>query len=321
MEADQFTTLTRLAWSGAQVGGTKVLLRRAAWSGLQAGGLKAVAKRNVGHKWQERAHGLNRLRWVTKYRLARDLEADIGIRRRLAYILLDPELESYSFELEDEREVIAGLAIALGRSEAELAAYAEETHSDPELNERLTRHVRWRFASKRRQPLGTRLAWYILARAMKPELIIETGIYKGLGSLALLRALERNRGDGHPGKLMSFDVSSHAGVLVRAEIREGWQRVIGLTSETLLAALAGRRVGILFQDTLHSEENQRLEFEAALEHSADELALVDCSGGHLKTLENLCDERGGSYHRVPIRPRAHVHPGGNFSFGLFAASD
>ena len=120
---------------------------------------------------------------------------------------------------------------------------------------------------------------------------------------------------------MSFDVNPTAGGLVREGMRTGWTRVFGATSETLLRSLDGRRVGILFQDTLHSVETQRLEFEAALANSAQELVLVDCSGGQVETLHELCTERGGSYHRVPIRPRAHVHPGGTPASGGLTSSD
>jgi hypothetical protein len=304
MEAEPLTALTRLAWSGIQIGG-----------------VKSTVKQVMSPEVRERARRLNRLRWITKYRLVRRYGTAASLASRLEYVLLDPELESYSFELADERAVVAALAAELGRPQEELASYAAEIPRDPELNERLTRHVRWRTDSKRRMPLGSRLAWYVSARALKPELIVETGIYMGLGSLALLRALERNRQEGHPGELMSFDMNPRAGSIVREELHGDWQRVLGLTSDTLLPAIHGRRVGMLFQDTVHNEEGQLLEFGAALAHAAPELMLVDCSGGQLPTLERLCEERGGSYHCVLVRSRGHIHPGTEFRFGLFTDAE
>jgi hypothetical protein len=279
--------------------------------------MKAMLKQLVGPEWELRIRQLRRLRWITKYRLMRSFKAEVGMPRRLAYVLFDPELESFSFELADERGVIKALAVALGCPEDELAGYAAETHRDPELNERLAHHVRWRLDFKRRMPIGSRLASYVTARALKPELVVETGIYMGLGSLVLLRALERNTQEGHPGELMSFDTNPVAGRLVREELRGRWHRVIGLTSDTLPRALRGHRVGILFHDTSHTEEIQRLEFEAALAHAAPRLVLVDGSGGYVPTLEELCQKRDGSYHRVLLRSRAHVHPGGELRFAVF----
>jgi hypothetical protein len=282
--------------------------------------MKMLLKRILSAEWQFRAHRLSRLRWLTKLQLLRGMNAEVSLGRRLAYVLFDPETESFSFELGNEREVIAALAIALGRPEGELAGYAAETRRDPELGELLTRHVRWRFDVKRRLPLGNRLAWYVIVRALKPELIVETGIYQGLGSLALLRALARNNKEGAPGELMSFDTNPRAGSIVREKARNGWHRFVGSTHDRLLPALDGRRVNMLIQDTPHTEENQRFEFEAALSHAASDLLLVDCSGGWASTLEDICAERNGTFHSVRLRSRDHVCAGTEFRFAVFQSA-
>jgi hypothetical protein len=279
--------------------------------------VKRLLQRIVSPEWRFRAHRFARLRWLTKYRSMRDCNSGVALDRKLAYVLLDPELESFSFELENEAEVIAGLAAALGRAEDELAAYAAETRSDPELNELLSRHLRWRLGVKRRLPLGNRLAWYLLVRALKPQVVVETGIYLGLGSLVLLRALERNREEGSPGELLSFDQLRGAGEIVRPEVRHGWRRFVGSTHDILLPALEGRRVGMLFQDTPHTEENQQCEFGAALSHAAPELVLIDGSGGKAPALEAICAKHQGAYHRVPLHSREHIYPGEPIAFAVF----
>jgi hypothetical protein len=285
--------------------------------------MKQALKQLVGPEWQFRTHRLSRLRWLTKYRLMRGYDRDLPLHRRLAYVLLDPEIESFSFELANEPEVVAEMAAALGRPETEIAAYAAETHDDPELGELLAHHLRWRFDVKHRPPLGSRLAWYLVARALKPKLIVETGIYQGLGSLVLLRALERNRQEGSPGELMSFDALPSAGSVVRAQARRGWSRIVGSTRDTLVPALEGRQVDMLFQDTSHDEENQSFEFGAALSHAAPRLLLLDGSGGVSATLKATSAEHSGAYHLIAMRSRDHIHPGGLATFAIFtdAGSD
>jgi Methyltransferase domain len=279
--------------------------------------MKKILRQIMSPDLRFRAHWLSRFRWQTKYELMRRFDMDVGLRRRLAYVLFDPEIASFSYELENEPEVISGLAAALGHPEAELAAYAAETRCDSELNESLTRHLRWRFDTKRRLPLGNRLPWYVLVRAVKPLLVVETGIYHGLGSLALLRALERNTQEGSPGELMSFDTLQDAGGMVREHLRQGWHRFVGPTQELLVPALENRRVDMLFQDTPHTEENQRFEFGAALANAAPNLLLLDASGGWAPTLEAMCAERNGIYHRVPLRSRDHICSGLDVTFALF----
>ena len=114
-----------------------------------------------------------------------------------------------------------------------LSGYVSEADQDPELGERLARRLRWRFDVKRRPQLGNRLGWYVLIRALRPELVVETGIYNGLGSLTLLRALEHNRTEGAPGRLVSFDRSETAGWLVDERNGQHWERVLGATADTL----------------------------------------------------------------------------------------
>jgi hypothetical protein len=196
---------------------------------------------------------------------------------------------------------------------------------DPEIesfsNELLARHLRWRLDVKRRPPLGHRLAWYLITRARKPEVVVETGIYLDLGSVVLLRALERNRREGSPGELLSFDWLPGAGSVVPEAARGGCRRIIGSTYDVLLPALEGRRVDMLVHDTSQTEENERMEFEAALSHAAPSLLLLDAPGATGPALEAICAERNGAYHRVPLRSRDHVYPGLPITFGIFDRED
>lgn len=280
--------------------------------------MRSLLKRILPLQWQTRAHSLSRLRWITKYRLLHHfgLRLRHNLRAGLKYVLLDPETESFTYALDNEHDVVDALAGPLRTSRRDLLGFIAETRTDPELNERLAHHLRRRFDVKHRPQLGNRLVWYLIARALKPELIVETGIYQGLGSLGLLRALERNAAEGRPGELLSFDMNPRAGSVVREELHARWRRVVGSTSDLLVPALEGRSVGMLIHDTPHTDENQRLEFGAALAHAAPRLVLVD-SSGCMPTLSLLCAERAVPYHRIELRSRAHIYPGAKLAFALF----
>ena len=47
---------------------------------------------------------------------------------------------------------------------------------------------------------GRRLGWYAFARIIKPKVIIETGVDKGLGSVVLCAALEKNAEEDYEDK-------------------------------------------------------------------------------------------------------------------------
>jgi hypothetical protein len=260
----------------------------------------------------------NRVRWLTKYRLLRGS----GFWRSdplaaLSHLLFDPELESYTFELKNEPAIIDSVGQAMDAPAATVARYSAEAHTDPELNDRLTAAVRWRPETKRRLPLGARLLWYLLVRIRKPQLVVETGVLLGLGSLTILRALERNAADGFPGRLISVDVDPAAGWLVPPRLRGPWTLLTGLSTQVLPAALAGERVGILFQDTLHTYENQLAEFGLALAHGDSPLILADPAGDRSPALEELCRRYGGERFVWQPVPRRHFHVPAPTAVGLF----
>lgn len=281
--------------------------------------MKHWLQERLSARWVSRVRRLGRLRWITKYRLLHD--ANVPIRPHLAYIVWDPEVESFSYHLANVADMLATIAEATGVPLSDVEGFAREAQSDPELGDRLAHRLRWRFDVKRRPGLGHRLGWYVLLRALRPALVCETGIYQGLGSLAILRALERNAAEGAPGQLLSFDVSPLAGTIVDRSRYPKWHHVVGSTHSTLERAVTGREVGALFHDTTHTTENQELEFGIALRQAAAQLLLVDGSGAQLPVLERLSQQHHGTYRRVPLVAADHWAPAPPLSFALFTPGE
>lgn len=253
---------------------------------------------------------LNQLRWITKYgnlrAAGRPLLADrmLGLR----HVLLDPEIESYTYDLANEAELAEQLAEIFSLPTSQVIGYIEETHREPELNRELQRRIRWRFATKRRLPLGNRALWYAIVRIVKPRLVVETGVLSGLGSLALLCALERNAGEGHEGRLISADSDPTAGWLVPARLQTRWSKLAGFSTDVLPAALDGQTIGVFIQDSLHTPENQEAEFSLAMAHAGDPLVLVDGGGGQTPALEDICRAHGTERRILQPRPVRHIYP-------------
>lgn len=253
----------------------------------------------------------SRLRWLTK----RGILANYGVVLReqpgmyLRYLLWDPEVESYSYDIANDDELCAFGAAHFGVTQDVVRGYLEEARTDPELTVRLSRRVRWRFDVKHRLPVGNRLLWYVAARATKPALIVETGIYEGLGSLVLLRALERNAEDSVDGRLVSVDIDPASGFLVAPRLRDRWTKLTGSSDQELERAIGPtERVGLLLQDTPHTEENQRWEFDFALRHAARRLVLIEGSGGYCPTMGELAAHLGIELLHFREKPRDHFYP-------------
>jgi Methyltransferase domain len=271
--------------------------------------VKDALKEVVGERGTRAAQRLGRFRFLLKARRVREegarmREHPVAITK---FVLLDPETHSYSYELGNRGELVEFCASLLGIQRSEAAAYLAETDSDPELGTRLRRRTVVRIDAKWRLPLGNRLLWYVVARAVKPRLTVETGIFDGLGSLMLLRALERNAAEGVDGRLLSIDLDPASGWIVPDRLRGRWEPVFGDIFTDLEPALADRDVDLLIHDSVHDERFQRFEFGLALAHGDGTLHVVDCSGLTLPVLRELCAERDGRHAYFLERPARHFY--------------
>ena len=260
---------------------------------------------------------LSRLRWVRKARIARTYGA--SLRRDpltvLGFVLLDPEVDTFTYDLANEHELVNVTARALGIAPQRVAERFDEARKDPVLGPGLARRVRWRFDFKRRVRFGRRYAWYAIARELKPAVVVETGIKDGLGSVLLLRALQRNAAEGSPGRLISFDLYPDKGWLVPDALRDRWSPIFASTRDALAPALDGLEVGMLVHDS--DPDAAAYEYRTALDHTAPRLALVAGTAHHSDALRALCEERGVPYAYFHDRPRRHVSPGSSTAIALF----
>jgi predicted O-methyltransferase YrrM len=237
------------------------------------------------------------------------------VRHHLAYVLLDPEPDNFTYELANEPELAAWVARVAGREAAEVNEVLAEARGDQVLRRRLraaTAHRWW--WSKPEPPFGKRLGWYALARLGKPALIVETGVDDGLGSLLLLRALERNALEGAGGRLVSFDVNPAAGWLAGADPR--WELRIESSRDGLQEVLKrSEGVGLFIHDSLHTYENERWELRTVAPHLTSEGVLISDNVHVTRALAECCDEFGLEYHELVERPSGHFYPGGALGAG------
>jgi len=113
-------------------------------------------------------------------------------------------------------------------------------------------------------------ALYIMTRILKPEIVIETGVFEGHSSLAFLLALEENS----KGHLYSIDLPSPSlpsdkepGWIVPEHLRKRWDLRLGTSSELLPGLLEEvKEIDIFLHDSEHSYENMYWEYKTAWEY-------------------------------------------------------
>src|SRR5436190_7273437 len=99
------------------------------------------------------------------------------------------ETHNFTYDLTDQnlRYLAEMLAVATGKPPAQIQGYIEEAAGDQELrayfDAKMAAHEGQKSPQNVRSPFGRRLGWYAAARALKPRVIIETGVERGHGAL------------------------------------------------------------------------------------------------------------------------------------------
>jgi hypothetical protein len=241
-----------------------------------------------------RRAGANRLRWLHKARIVRHYGG--ALSEHVGYVLFDPEVENFTYAIDNRDELRAWLDELCGGGR-----YVDELDSDDRLRAELRRRLRWRPANKGEPLFGRRAGWYAIVRALKPRHVVETGMHDGLGSTALLAALERNS----EGRLVSIDPKPGTGWLVPDRLHHRWSR-IRATSYDALPAVG--EIDLFIHDSLHIPECERWELETGAEHGAR--TLLSDNAHAADTCARFAADHDAAFTVWRERPQGHFYPGG-----------
>lgn len=250
----------------------------------------------------------NRIRLARKVRLVRDYNQ--SVIPNLGYVLTDPEVDNFTYELLNENELVSWIASMLNLERSRVAELLVEARSNEQIYDSLHHATVRRWSMKTSPPIGRRLGWYVIVRLLRPERIIETGIHDGIGSLVLLAALDRNGS----GELVSTDIDRSAGWIVGEHPR--WSRRILTDPQDLEDILAETPFQIFLHDSLHTPEHERFELTAAAKRMGRSGVLISDNSHATDVLESVCSEVGRTYSFWHERPRGHFYPGGGIGIGV-----
>jgi predicted O-methyltransferase YrrM len=155
---------------------------------------------------------------------------------------------------------------------------------------------------------------YVLARATKPAVIVETGVAAGISSTAWLTAISKNGS----GRLFSIDLPKHSegddtpgstfipeghesGWAIPDELRESHDLRIG-SSLALLADLVASlgSIDVFFHDSDHSEDNVRFELETAWPTLSAGGLLVSHDVHKHDAFSTFADRQGAAQGKISI---------------------
>ncbi len=125
---------------------------------------------------------------------------------------------------------------------------------------------------------GRRTGWYALVRALKPRVVVETGVEKGLGAMVLCAALLRNAKGGHLGRYYGTDIDPSAGLLLCEPYRSMGKILYGNSIESLQALAP--TVDLFINDSDHSPEYEAREYRT-IAPKLSERAIIIGDNAHI----------------------------------------
>ncbi|ANE82191.1 hypothetical protein A7U43_25655 [Mycobacterium adipatum] len=198
-----------------------------------------------------------------------------------------------------------------------IIGYLDEADSDEALKSHIANSIAQNslatFAD-REVRFGRRLGWYAVVRAMKPEVVIETGVDKGLGACLLTAALMRNSAEGYEGRYLGTDIDPDAGYLLSGKYAEFGQVLYGDSIETLTAL--DLTVDVFVNDSDHSAEYEAAEYEVVAQKLSGRAVIL---GDNCHVTDKLLEfslKRGRHFLYFGERPADHWYPGGGIGISF-----
>ena len=244
-------------------------------------------------------------------------------RRRIATPYIQPRLDlarnwskqrtetdNFYYELSPANllELSSLVSIISGVQPQVIDDYIQELLQDDELRKHLSQS--WAKDPKMRDAriaFGRRIGWYALVRALKPKLVIETGVHHGIGACVLTSALTRNRRDGSPGRYLGTDIDPRAGVLFTEKYSKEGSIEYG-DSITTLAAIE-TPIDFFINDSDHSAEYEAREYETILPKLAPHSIILGDNSHTNTKLNDFSRKHGRPYLFFKEVPQDHWYPG------------
>ena len=152
-----------------------------------------------------------------------------------------------------------------------------------------------------------RLGWYIIARIIKPQTIIETGVDKGMGAVILSEALIKNEKEGFKGKYYGTDINPEAGYLFDDIYRKKGKIIYGDSIESLKKI--DEPIDLFINDSDHSAKYEADEYKTIINKLSKNSVILGDNSHSTDELLKFSIEHGRNFVFFRERPKDHWYPG------------
>jgi len=253
-------------------------------------------------------------RWLLipyRFKIAASYHAK-PLLRVFPWLLRSREPTDFNYELTDLNlgYMAEFLNLVTGVPSVDIGRYIDELADD----EQLWAHIRdttlrtpERHISDADPKPGRRLAWYALVRAVKPRVIVEGGVNKGLGTCILAAALARNAAEGRSGRVYGVDNVAGKGYLFGPPY-DAYGEIVITDILDFLRGWTGE-IDVFIQDAVTLPAIEREAYRLVAPKLAPD-ALV-CASWRTGEFLGFARETARSCLSFATQPKDHWYPGEN----------
>ena len=207
------------------------------------------------------------------------------------------------------------LSNTFGVSNATVQVYLDEILNDEILTKNLLKRMRLNRSPKDTFPyFGRRIGWYVIVRILKPKVIFESGVFEGLGAIALISALKRNTIEGFPGNYIGTDIALGSGGLLSNQDLKFGKIIINDTSVVINEL--NEEIDLFISDGDHSSEFEWNELNAVINKLSKKSCVLSDNSHTSGVLAEWSVRNGRKFYFFKEEPEGHWYPGAGIGISL-----
>lgn len=226
----------------------------------------------------------------------------------LAWVFTSREHYNYTYHLDplNRKYLIAFVSAVTGRDYFTIEKFFIEIEQDAELQRHIVNSTRLsseKYIADEEARFGRRIGWYAMVRAVKPRVVVETGVDKGLGCCVLAAAILKNRSEGSHGKFIGIDINPEAGYLFSGKYLQAGEIVFG-DSHAVLKRL-DETIDFFIHDSDHSAEHERKELAIVLPKVTESALVLSDNSDQTDELLSFARASGRQFLFFSDKPANH----------------
>ena len=185
-----------------------------------------------------------------------------SIGKAIRWSFISREVANYTYDLTGTNlsYLAHTVSVVTEVDPAIVAQYLQELSADDTLKQHVLQQTASSGMKHCSDPVfrvGRRAGWYAFVSAIKPRLVVETGVDRGHGALVICSALIRNKSEGYDGRYIGTDIDSNAGFLFTRPYSEYGEILYGDSIDSLRGL---SDIDLFINDSDHSAEYEYKEY-------------------------------------------------------------